>query len=83
MQKFIEVPLYHFRDVMRRLQNEGIKLIKSKNGNYTQYKNHYGEPVLRMYEHKKSEQCLVHVVLREYIPISHDINAKKEASIYA
>lgn len=82
MKTYIEVPLWKWRAVMQAISTSGTIYTIEENGNQDIYRDAKGVVVLRIYKHKKSEQCLVHHSIAHHIPKDATFHGSREGSIY-
>lgn len=77
---WVQCDVTEMRTALNSLVNSGVKVTKEKVSNQDIY-CHDDDIVARHYAYQRSEQCMVHVSVREHLPDSRHIN-ETELSIY-
>lgn len=83
MRRFHEVNIGDLRQLINALPAAKISLTEEQVFNQTIWRDKEGTPLLRMYQHKRSQQCLMHHSISEHLPRSRvEFLATKEGSLY-
>lgn len=80
VRMWVQCDVTEMRSALNSLVNGGVKITKEKVSNQDIY-CHGDNIVARHYSYQKSEQCMVHVSVREHLPDRRHVN-ETEMSIY-
>lgn len=80
-REWVECSLSEMRHAIYAMRRKGITVLEMQRWNQTLYRDENGAVLARHYMHGKSDQCLVAVSHREYLP-APIVSNMKEGSIY-